>query len=191
MVNYLGGAKRSIDFGNKDTEKAPCLIAAYFKTPTDGFYIEEKKICAMRGRNIDNPKSRKSGLPTQQMIEVNENGVSNSLTTVQKDNLVVEPKVIQLNPSKESGGKQPYQHNRVYDINGIMTTLDTDSGRKNILESRIRKLTPIECFRLMDFPDSLVDNARKVGVSDSQLYKQAGNSIVVAVLEKIIKNLKL
>jgi DNA (cytosine-5)-methyltransferase 1 len=154
-------------------------------------FIEEPKICAMRGRNIENPKSRKSGQPTQQMIEVNENGVSNSLTTVQKDNLVVEPKVIQLNPSKESGGKQPYQHNRVYDINGIMTTLDTDSGRKNILESRIRKLTPIECFRLMDFPDSLVENARKAGVSDSQLYKQAGNSIVVAVLEKLINRLKL
>jgi len=55
---------------------------------------------------------------------------------------------------------------------------------------RIRRLTPVECFRLMDFPDSLVENARRVGMSDSQLYKQAGNSICVGVLEGIIKGLK-
>ena len=48
----------------------------------------------------------------------------------------------------------------------------------------IRRLTPRECFRLMDFPDTFTWD-----VSDSQAYKQAGNSIVVRVLEKIIKNL--
>lgn len=51
---------------------------------------------------------------------------------------------------------------------------------------KIRRLTPRECFRLMDFPDSFT-----WPVSDSQAYKQAGNSIVVRVLEKIIKNLNL
>jgi DNA (cytosine-5)-methyltransferase 1 len=50
----------------------------------------------------------------------------------------------------------------------------------------IRRLTPRECFRLMDFPDTFT-----WVVSDSQAYKQAGNSIVVRVLEKIIKNLTL
>ena len=49
---------------------------------------------------------------------------------------------------------------------------------------RIRRLTPRECFRLMDFPNTFTWD-----VSDSQAYKQAGNSIVVRVLEKIIKNL--
>jgi DNA (cytosine-5)-methyltransferase 1 len=52
---------------------------------------------------------------------------------------------------------------------------------------KIRRLTPRECFRLMDFPDSFDFSC----VSDSQAYKQAGNSIVVRVLEKIIKNLSL
>ena len=47
---------------------------------------------------------------------------------------------------------------------------------------RIRKLTPKECFRLMGFSDKNFDAAHKVGVSNSQLYKQAGNSIVVDVL---------
>ena len=51
---------------------------------------------------------------------------------------------------------------------------------------RIRRLTPRECFRLMDFPDTFT-----WPVSDSQAYKQAGNSIVVNVLYKIIKNLNL
>ena len=50
----------------------------------------------------------------------------------------------------------------------------------------IRRLTPRECFRLMDFPDSFT-----WPVSDSQAYKQAGNSIVVNVLYKILKNLNL
>jgi DNA (cytosine-5)-methyltransferase 1 len=49
-----------------------------------------------------------------------------------------------------------------------------------------RKLTPRECFRLMDFPDSFIWTC-----SDSQAYKQAGNSIVVNVLYKILKNLNL
>lgn len=54
---------------------------------------------------------------------------------------------------------------------------------------RIRKLTPKECWRLMGFTDSDFDKAKASGVSDSQLYKQAGNSIVVPVLEAIFKNL--
>ena len=97
--------------------------------------------------------------------------------------------VIQLNPSKESGGQQPYQQNRVYDINGINPALN--SGQEiwggNIINTyKIRRLTPRECFRLMDFPDTFT-----WPVSDSQAYKQAGNSIVVNVLYKIIKNLNL
>ena len=51
---------------------------------------------------------------------------------------------------------------------------------------KIRRLTPRECFRLMDFPDTFT-----WPVSDSQAYKQAGNSIVVNVLYKIIKHLNL
>jgi DNA (cytosine-5)-methyltransferase 1 len=109
------------------------------------------------------------------------------IASVQKDNVV-----IQLNQSKESGGKQPYQQNRIYDSNGINPALNagqsTWGGNIVTLNNnyKIRRLTPRECFRLMDFPDTFT-----WPVSDSQAYKQAGNSIVVAVLEKIIKNLRL
>lgn len=99
--------------------------------------------------------------------------------------------VIQLNKSKESGGKQPYQQNRVYSDKGLMTTLDTHSGRKSVYtDYKIRRLTPRECFRLMDFPDTF-DISQ---VSDTQAYKQAGNSIVVQcivdILKPIIKNMR-
>jgi len=53
-----------------------------------------------------------------------------------------------------------------------------------IIKNKIRRLTPRECFRLQDFPESF-----KMPCSDSQMYKQAGNSITVGVLEKIIKRL--
>lgn len=54
---------------------------------------------------------------------------------------------------------------------------------------RVRKLTPKECWRLMGFDDADFDKAKASGVSNSQLYKQAGNSIVVNVLEGILGNL--
>lgn len=54
---------------------------------------------------------------------------------------------------------------------------------------RIRKLTPLECWRLMGFDDEDFYKAKNAGISDTQLYRQAGNSIVVNVLECILKNL--
>lgn len=54
---------------------------------------------------------------------------------------------------------------------------------------KLRKLTPRECFRLMSFTDEDIDKCYAIGMSDSQLYKQAGNSIVVRVLEKIFEQM--
>lgn len=61
-------------------------------------------------------------------------------------------------------------------------------GLKVTEENRIRKLTPKECWRLMGFTDEDFEKAEKVN-SNTQLFKQAGNSIVVNVLEAILKNL--
>jgi DNA (cytosine-5)-methyltransferase 1 len=181
-VANVNKGRQSGQVFSEDSDYITTLSACDYKMPKS-VEIEEPKICAMRGRNIENPKSRKSGLPTQQMIEVNENGVSNSLTTVQKDNLVVEPYIID---NTMGFNENPI----IYDKYSPCLRAGRH-GLETISQSRIRKLTPIECFRLMDFPDSLIENARKVGISDSQLYKQAGNSIVVAVLTGIISKLKL
>ena len=69
---------------------------------------------------------------------------------------------------------------------GVAQTLDTACNQATLSHGLIRRLTPRECFRLMDFPDTFT-----WPVSDSQAYKQAGNSIVVGVLEKIIAKFKL
>lgn len=107
----------------------------------------EPKIVAMRGRNPENPSDRTPGVPTEQRLEVNNKGVSNTLTSVQKDNLVLEPTY------------------------------------------RIRKLTPKECWRLMGFSDEDVEKVKAIGMSKTQMYKQAGNSICVPVLEALLKEL--
>lgn len=82
---------------------------------------------------------------------------------------------------------------RVYDDNGLSPTLSTYQGgnlQPFVLDDNtlVRKLTPKECWRLMGFTDGDFDKATKV-CSNSQLYKQAGNSIVVSVLENILRNL--
>ena len=72
---------------------------------------------------------------------------------------------------------------------GVAQTLDTSCSQATITGYRIRRLTPKECWRLMGFSDTDFEKARATGNSDTQLYKQAGNSIVVNVLEEIIKKL--
>ena len=105
--------------------------------------VREPFIVASRGRNPENPSDRTTGSPTEQRLEPNSQGICNTLTTVQKDNLVVEP-----------------QH------------------------LRIRKLTPKEQFRLQGFDDDDYEQAASV-CSNTQLYKQTGNSITVDVLEEL------
>ena len=73
------------------------------------------------------------------------------------------------------------------DVCGTIRTIDAGGDKHTITNKRIRKLTPRECFRLMDFPDTFDFSV----VSNSQAYRQAGNSIVVAVLAAIINKLKL
>lgn len=77
--------------------------------------------------------------------------------------------------------------------NQIMPTLTTKCGGYSGVPMvknthRIRKLTPLEYWRLMGFDDEDFEKAKQVN-SDMQLYKQAGNSIVVNVLEAIFKEL--
>jgi len=94
-------------------------------------------------------------------------------------------------------GKQYRQGNRIYDSEKTAMCLMSQpvgntggfSYLYQIENYRIRKLTPLECYRLMGFLDEAFYKAKSVGISDSQLYRQAGNSIVVNVLESIFKNL--
>lgn len=78
------------------------------------------------------------------------------------------------------------------DMNEDSISGNSEHGYKRtaVLDNyRIRKLTPRECFRLMDVSDDDIDKIQAAGISNSQQYKMAGNSIVVGVLEKIFDKL--
>lgn len=82
---------------------------------------------------------------------------------------------------------------RVYSCDGLSPTVRTvTGGNKELkvedLKGRVRKLTPRECWRLMGFSDEDFNKAATIN-SDAQLYKQAGNSIVVNVLMAIFNEM--
>lgn len=94
---------------------------------------------------------------------------------------------------KVIGNYMPSNHDasRIVDSNGLAPTVKENHGTVTAtnVDYKIRKLTPKECWRLMGFADEDFEKAQNIPTSNTQLYKQAGNSIVVDVLEKIFKNL--
>ncbi len=112
----------------------------------------------------------------------------------------LEPKIIQPTIQIKEATKRGYDIACMGDsINFAQPNSKTRRGRvgKNIANTlttsceqgvlnqdfRIRKLTPLECWRLQGFNDEDVEKAKQVGISDAQLYKQAGNSVTVNVVE--------
>ena len=71
---------------------------------------------------------------------------------------------------------------------GVAQTVNTGNGQAVINEYKIRRLTPLECWRLQGFPDTAFIEAQKVN-SDTQLYKQAGNSITVNVMMELFNKI--
>ena len=103
--------------------------------------------------------------------------------------------VIQINPSLESGGRQPYQQNRVYSDEGIVPALCAHKSDLNIENNyRIRRLTPIECERLQGFPDNHTQYGNYDGevkeMSNTQRYKQCGNAVTTDVVQAIAEKIK-
>ena len=208
----------------------------------------EPKIAASRGRGEFN----------RQQLEINESGTSNTLTSVSKDNLLIEPKVNIVGQYDSS------QNSRIIDTEGISycVTNGHKDGMPKIIEPnvlrqerteqgklirklskgdkgikfnggnkefcprtdglsntlsastkdnmlavpelrciegcmvdkygnryRVRKLTPKECFRLMDVSDEDIKKMESSGVAKTNLYKLAGNSIVVACMFHIFRKL--
>ena len=162
----------------------------------------EPLICASRGRNVENPSDRTSGTHTEQRLEINYSGTSNTLTTVQKDNYVLEPNVLRAERTEYGKAiRKQYEKGEITEkignmreynprTDGVSNTLTTVQKDNYLFETnfRIRKLTPKECWRLMGIDDECFDKAEQVN-SNSQLYKQAGNGIVVNVLYYIFKEL--
>ena len=247
---------REIKAKYDNQEASYCIDANYYKGGNGNQYVNKSRrqlvvSCAVRGRNPENPTSRKSGLPTKQMLEVSGNEFSNCLTTAQKDSLLFVGGLGDKDWAKDGKklSRNYPQGSRVYDSEGISTalsaqgvggkgghsgaylfdsTVQKDSliiqkprgfnkgGVKSICSSItsnswqennfllkglvVRKLTPLECFRLMDVSDEDFYKIQKAlnekfykgkDRSSSQLYKLAGNSIVVKPFMKIFKNMNI
>ena len=172
-----------------------------------GQMVMEPKIAASRGR----------GKGWQQQLEINDSGTSYTITSVNKDNLLIEPNVLraerteqckQLRKMNGDKGMKFNQGNKEYSprTDGVSNTLST-STKDNMLampelrmedgcmvdkegrKYRIRKLTPTECFRLQDVSDEDIEKMKSAGIAKTNLYKLAGNSIVVSCMFHLFRKL--
>lgn len=125
------------------------------------------------GRDIRNPNNRNRGGQYAQRLEIKERGLMGCLTTVGKDNYLLEDTYMN---AKDTINED---------------TQIVESNIKNIIyEYRIRKLTPRECWRLMGDKDSDFEKAESVN-SNTQLYKEAGNAICKNVLMALFSQLNI
>ena len=175
--NIIGTTAPEKTIGQRDIVYKPDGIMGTL-TATD--YKQPKQIIVLG--DID----KKGWFDVEKRV-YDKNGLSPTLTT----NSSSSPKIITLGNIMPSG----HSAGRVVDINGISPTVMENHGLaitvgENINNNfTIRRLTPRECWKLMDFDKDAFDKVKDY-ISDSQLYKQAGNSIVVACLEHIFQNLK-
>jgi len=152
-----------------DSEDKALLLMARGYTNWTGDYI----CVAMRGRNPDNPSDRRAGSPTEQRLEPNTSGKTNCLTSVQKDNLI-----LQRSRGNNTGG--------IFD--GKTPTMSACAWEQNNLLSQgkvLRRLTPTECARLQTIP-----NWYKWECSDTQQYRMLGNGWTVDVIVHILSFIK-
>ena len=177
--------------GKKD-EYAWTITTAPGSRATDTFIIEPIP-AAIRGRANEDGTYR-------QQLELKKDGNTNTLTTVQKDNVVIVPQNTKLGYAIAHVGDGIYT-NRPDSKRGVVQresipTLKTSNKDIAVVVDdptdliSIRRLTPRECWRLMGWDDEDIDKAFKANVSETQLYKMAGNSIIVNCLEAIFKNIR-
>ena len=162
------------------------------------YFLENSKTQTRKGNNWKFKPQDGNGIGFTVRIKAGARVDDNFVTVKQIGNLT------------QNANRENPQRGRLYDQSGVSPTLNSMRGRntrrgrvgKQVANTllandaqgvvteklRIRRLTPKECWRLMGFDDEAFEKAREVN-SDTQLYKQAGNSIVVDVLEAILTNL--
>ena len=166
----------------KNQDKSNCFTAG---GNSGGLHSDMDIICvAMRGRNPDNPSDRQNGSPTEQRLEPKKDGKTNCLTSVSKDNLVLQ-RVGGI--SINDRGIRPHRGDKkktgiselgtiIYDNQKTDTHL-TNHVQKFICGNRLRRLTPLECERLQTVPDNYTNE-----VSDTQRYRMLANGWTVDVI---------
>lgn len=161
MTEYLSKKDRAIKPYDGTQNEAPCLQAVYYKTPTDGFYVKEP---------LNIGKTKTEGRPVDNFIKVigkldckggddnvyDAEGISPCLTTMQGGGQ--EPKILQKSPEWRTDGT-------LREFTDYAPAIRAEMGDnlpmvKEPIVNRIRKLTPLECWRLQDFPDDAHEKAK-------------------------------
>ncbi len=119
-------------------------------------------------------------------LEPRTDGLSNVLSTVLKDNPIME---YEMRYEYEYTEFELTEDTQIEPIGDCIFRFTKPDGETRVLRFDIRKLTPRECFRLMDVDDADIDKIQAAGISNSQQYKMAGNSIVTNVLAEIFRKL--
>jgi len=185
-----------LEDGVTDREKSHCLDANYFKGGNLKSYFEKhrrqlvfnNKGGAIRGRYDKDGKIK-------QQLELRPDDKTNSLTTVQKDNVVVRVPELKsaFGACIQVGEADLKGHDiikRVYSRKGKAPTLTTMGGghrEPKVIVDKLtwRKLTPLECERLQTVPDGYTEE-----VSNTQRYKMLGNGWTVDVVAHILKGIR-
>lgn len=176
---YTISIRKDVDKdGFKFPEKEPLKIVLkdlLEKEVDEKYYLNDKQFISLKNSTFN---ARKTRIQEKEYCD----------TLCARD--FKDPKCIQVGNLDIKGNDSM---KRVYSSEGISPTLTTCGGGNTEAKvkdgNNIRKLTPLEYWRLMSFDDEDFYKAQNIGISNSQLYKQAGNSIVVKVLEKIFLNL--
>jgi len=150
----------------RDDEYSKCLVSSYHKSAITNPYIMEPNCTPIGMLDMGGFESTKRVYSTDGLSPTLKTGTNNS------------PKIIQRARGYNNGG--------LFDICPTITTNSWQDNNHLDEGYRIRRLTPRECFSLQDFPDDF-----KFVVSNSQLYKQAGNSISVNMMEMIFEQIEL
>lgn len=202
VANLNKGGERGSVY-SESTEAMSCLTATDYKQPKQilvksntkkGYDIATENDSINFSIPTSTTRRGRVGVGVAQTLDTqcNQGVIAPTLTTMCGDDSIIVGGTIR-DFKNEKGEKEGFREVS----GGVSPTLlararNDGSGMAGVsIDYKVRKLTPLECFRCQDFPDSHVENAINAGISNSQLYKQAGNSITVRVLEKIIDKLKL
>lgn len=190
MLNYLNTRKANFNSGKVNykflDDKGSCINASSASLDiSDNIIVQHGQRTIIKTEIV---KIDKDGFPKKNQDKAGclTAGAHSGGNHSDMDLNQVQRKVIQINESKESGGQQPQQQNRVYSSDGIHPALMASlNGRNNVeFKERIRRLTPKECLRLQTCPDDYFDDVK---ISDTQKYRMTGNGWTVDVICHILK----
>lgn len=180
----------SIDFGVPQIRRRLYFIGVKTKknfnkiAPLD-FGTTKKKRFATAWHLLEREVDEKYYLSDRLIKTILSHGSGNYYSKSEINRLHARPLTASMHKMHRANQDNYYSDDFIYGNFDGSTVTPASSHKKN----RIRKLTPLEAFRLQGFDDSFVKKAQKAGVSDTQLYKQAGNAITVNVAEAILTNI--